>query len=217
MSVFDNVKHAIEEFGKLRLKARFVFRSINPLQGGLIPGVAVFGGAGFFVFPMNPQSFDIQRPTQGAVYRTEGGRYEEDWGMGIERFALRGTFGFSAKMQLGSGGLPLLGMDQLLLFQDFITGYYNTSRQDKMLGEATWEFYDLADMYFLKVRIDMFRMRRIVNEPYLHFYDLQCTVLEDYFSAGSIIPRLPDPFPNTSGPGLAMIVPAVLSALGAVL
>ena len=210
MSGFSQVNYALEQMGKLRLKARFVFRSVNPTQGGF-PGSPF--GAGIFVFPMNPQSFDMQRPTLGSVQRTEGGRHEEDWGLGVERFICRGTFGFSAKPQFGSGGLPLLGMDQLLLFQDMITGYYNTSRQEKALSEAAWEFYDLADMYFLKVRIDSFRMRRIVNEPYLHFYDIQCSVLEDYFSAGSVIPRIPDPFPATTG-GIGSLVPAVLGALG---
>ena len=193
MSAYDEVSQALEDFAKTRLKARFVFRSINPQQGVTFGagGFGVnFGGAGVFVFPLNPQQFEIVRPTLGAVYRTEGGVYEEDWGMGIERFTLRGTFGFRARPAYGSGGIPLVGMDHLLLFQDMITGYYRTAREKKALGEATWEFYDLADMYFFRVRIDAFRMRRVVNEPYLHFYDMQCTVLEDYFSAGGAIPRV---------------------------
>lgn len=212
----DDVRQALEDFGKTRLKARFVFRSINPMQGAGSPLPMLFGGAGVFVFPLNPQKFEMIRPTLGAVYVTEGGRYEEDWGMGLERFTLSGTFGFTARAAYGSGGIPLLGMDHLFLFQDLITGYYNTARDQKTLGQATWEFYDLADMYFLRVRIDQFRLRRIVNEPYLHFYDLQCSVLEDYFSGGSVIPRISLPIPAL-GAGPEGVINAVKSALGGLL
>ena len=211
MSVLGDINGALATLGKFRLKGRFVFRSYNPSGGWL---GAVFGGGALFVLPVNPQRFRMERPTRGSIQQTEGGAYEDDFNLGISTGFIRGTFGFQARPQIGSGGLPLLGMDHLNLLQDLITGFYTTARSVKATTGAVWEFYDLADLYFMRVRIDDFAVDRVVNEPMLHFYELRFSVLEDYLSAGAAIPRLPTDMIPAGGGTVGSIISMVKSQLG---
>ncbi|HXF76360.1 MAG TPA: hypothetical protein VNN13_09735, partial [Methylomirabilota bacterium] len=136
----------------------------------------------FFVLPLNPEVYTLQLPTRGSVTATVNGNFEHFFGAGIGRAVIRGTFGFMPRPQLGLAGVPLPGQLQLKYLETVFNAFYREHQQLIAKNQAAWDFMDLADQHFLKVRIVDFQYERSTAHQFLHRYSIQMHILRDYLA-----------------------------------
>lgn len=136
----------------------------------------------FFVFPINPELFTLTLPTRGGVIQTMNSNFENWFGAGIPKGTLRGTFGFMPTSQFGLGGIPLPGQLHHRLLEGIATNFYNEAQQAVRDNQATWQFMDLTDAHFLKIRLIHFQYERATQHQFLHRYTIEFVVLEDYLN-----------------------------------
>lgn len=142
-----------------------------------------------YVFPLNPESFSLDYPTKGGVIQTMNGNFENWYGMGVPKGNLRGTFGFDLRPQYGLLGVSLPGQLQFKLLETIFSAFYREFQEVVQQNNASWEFYDVTDVHALRIRITNFQYERATSHQFLHRYNIQFVVLEDFLNPDKIIPQ----------------------------
>lgn len=141
----------------------------------------------YFIFPINPESFTLNLPTRGGVVQTMRSNFENFFGAGIPKGVIRGTFGFMPTPQIGLGGLPLPGQFHYRLLEGIATNFYNEAQAAARDKQATWQFMDLTDAHFFKIRLVHFEYERSTQHQFLHRYTIEFLVLEDYLNNPKVL------------------------------
>jgi len=143
----------------------------------------------FFLFPINPQSYTLNIPTRGNIVQTFAGNFENFFGQGIAKGKLTGTFGFEPRPQIGLAGLPLPGQLQYKYLETLVSVYYNEIQKTVRDNDAQWQFFNLTDLQFFRIRLKEFSYQRSTQHQFLHHYDIQFEVIEDMLNIPRLIPE----------------------------
>jgi len=141
----------------------------------------------FYIFPVNPESFQLTIPTRGGVVQTLRSNFENWFGAGVPKGNIRGTFGFKATPQWGLAGVPLPGQLQYRLLEGMATNFYNQAQASVRDRGSAWIFMDVSDMHFFKIRITQFQYERSIQHQFLYKYNIEFLVLEDFLNNPSVL------------------------------
>ena len=141
---------------------------------------AADGTTSEYVFPVNPEDFDYNRPERVRVTQTLGDPFIDDFGIGMPTLNVKGTTGWRTRP--GINGKDGHGAFREL-HRDFFDRFFKL-REDQISAGGDpdqiklWVVNNVDQMSFAVVPTD-FKLLRSKSRPLLYQYDLSFTVVKD--------------------------------------
>lgn len=151
-----------------------------------------------FVFPVNPEEFNIDRQERVQVVQTLGDPFVDDFGIGLSTLNIRGTTGWRTR----PGAYGLDGKATFDALNKKIIGRYHELRLEKQKAGLDPDLIKMVvvntvDELVYRVVPVTFKLMRNRNRPLLYQLDLSFRIVEDLNNLGSsYLSRLNDPLGN---------------------
>jgi hypothetical protein len=138
-----------------------------------------------FVLPINPESYKIQHNAKVSVTQTKGGIFVDNFGPGISKISIQGTFGYLGSLP-GGGGRHIDGskVDAWTILKEFEADVFfafykefgsdaNPTKKDK----AQLQFFNFTDEHFYEVILNPFVVTRSIQRRFLFQYSMELTTI----------------------------------------
>lgn len=134
-----------------------------------------------YVLPINPEEYGLAWTPRATVTQTKAGAWQDNFGMGLPRVTIKGTFGYLGTLPGGGGqsigGVQLCGQELFKeLEKTFLDFYARFGGEDPdMLADL--RFYAYTDEFYWAVQLDSFHLLRSVQRRHVYTYQIQLTGL----------------------------------------
>jgi len=143
-----------------------------------------------FILPVNPESYRIQHNARVSVVQTKGGTFTDNFGMGVAKISMQGTFGLLGSLPGGPGqhaeGLrkdawSLLKEAEIEVFFEFYKQFGSDANPDQA-QKAQLRFYNFTDEQAFEVILHPFSVTRSTQRRFLYQYTMEMQVIRDLLS-----------------------------------
>lgn len=166
-----------------------------------------------FVLPVNPENLRKTQLPRTTVTQTVGGAWEDNFGLGLPKWTLQGTFGYLGTKPGGNAktikGVDAYGWQIFKEIEGAILGLYEmygtysnggttvstSSRKPEL------RFYNFSDLDYWAVQVNRFEVSRSIQRRHLYTYTLDMTGLRQLDTASKITVVLDTYTPQTVSPG----------------
>lgn len=152
-----------------------------------------------FIIPINPENYKTTRPSKISVTHTKGGVFVDNFGIGIAKILMSGTFGFLGSLPGGPGihadgakkdAWNLLKEFEREVFFEFYA-QFGSGSNPTLENKAQLRFFNFTDEEFYEVVINNFTVTRSKERRQLYQYIIEMTAIQDLNERPKVSPLDP--------------------------